>query len=230
MKSRTFLDTAVSVAVLIAALATAGRAVWSSRTGPVARQQVALAPVLVDDWRSLISSGRQLLNDSAAVQMVVFSDFECPYCARFHQRLMKVSDSLKIPIGLTIVHYPLSMHRFALPSARMFECTDTPAEALRLADALFAKQDSLGLLSWEKIAVSAAAGRPERLAACALDTAQVEAVLQGQRAGDKLSVRGTPTVLVNGWRFPSPPFEQLPEVLVEIATTGTLKSRTGNVR
>jgi len=224
VKSRSTLDTAASVAVLVAALAMAGRAMSATVRRPSTRPAPALTPVWVEDWKTLASAGQQLFDSAAAVQLVVFSDFECPYCRRFHQRLRQVSDSLGLSIGLTLVHYPLSTHRFALPSARMFECTDSPREALRMAEALYEKQDSLGLLSWEALAVSAGATAPQRVAACALDTAQVDAILKGVRAGDRIAIRGTPTVLINGWRFPSPPFEQLPEVLLELANTGTLKS------
>jgi hypothetical protein len=40
---------------------------------------------------------------------------------------------------------------------------------------------------------------------CAADTTRVDRIDRGRALGALLKVRGTPTVIVNGWRFPIPP-------------------------
>jgi len=104
-----------------------------------------------------------------------------------------------------MVHYPLSMHRFALPAARALECASSLGAAARFVDAAYAKQDSFGLKPWVGYAQEAGVGDTLAFSACLRDTARVERVEKGRRLGDSMKVRGTPVVIINGWRFSSVP-------------------------
>ena len=48
---------------------------------------------------------------NAPVQLVEFSDFECPYCASLHAGLKSVLERFPADVAITYVHFPLSMHR-----------------------------------------------------------------------------------------------------------------------
>lgn len=50
----------------------------------------------------------RLGSESAPVQMVVFSDFECPACARFAGEIMHVRDHYPKQLSVVFKHYPLS--------------------------------------------------------------------------------------------------------------------------
>ena len=58
----------------------------------------------------------------AKVSLVEFSDFECPYCARFSTTIEQLINEYKDKIRFTYRHFPLSFHASAQKAAEAFEC------------------------------------------------------------------------------------------------------------
>ena len=138
------LEKTINVAIGVAALSIA--AVLAHREfAPTPKISVLTrASVEVRNWREALPIGVRYGNADAPVTIVVFSDFECPFCARFNA----VADSAlqrRKDVALAFVHFPLASHRFAVPAARAAECADRYGRFGGLADLLFAKQDSLGI-------------------------------------------------------------------------------------
>ncbi|RYE92889.1 MAG: hypothetical protein EOO75_05650, partial [Myxococcales bacterium] len=137
----------------------------------------------------------------APVALVIFSDFQCPHCAR--QRL--VLDDLKTHYGpsrLQIIwkNMPLAMHRHARPAAEaaqaVFEAGG-PDAFWRFHDLVFTNNRSLSdenLAAWaqqagvDPAAYSAARARPSVAAHVGGDLALARAI----------GVSGTPMMIVNG--------------------------------
>ena len=65
---------------------------------------------------------------------------------------------------------------------------------------IFARQDSIGLKSWKSFALDADMPLPDGFATCVDGTNDFPRIDGGLALGEKLGVRGTPTVFVNGWR------------------------------
>jgi thiol:disulfide interchange protein DsbC len=66
--------------------------------------------------------GALLLGDAAArIKVIVFTDPECPFCARLHQEMKKVVDQRK-DIAFYIKLYPLEMHKDAYWKANAIQC------------------------------------------------------------------------------------------------------------
>jgi protein-disulfide isomerase len=83
----------------------------------------------------------------APLALVVFSDYQCPYCARFHAAVMPRLKSEYIDTGklrLLFKDLPLSMHREALPAARAARCAGAQGKFWPMNEALFANQARLG--------------------------------------------------------------------------------------
>src|SRR5690606_18619747 len=53
----------------------------------------------------------------ALVTIVVFADFECPFCARVQPTLQEVADRYGRDVRFVFRHNPLSFHPNALPAA-----------------------------------------------------------------------------------------------------------------
>jgi len=47
---------------------------------------------------------------NAPISIILFSDFECPYCKRFHETPQKVVDSMPSQVNLVWRNFPLSFH------------------------------------------------------------------------------------------------------------------------
>lgn len=165
-------------------------------------------PERLQDWDALVAAG-VLLGDSAAkVRVLVLSDLECPYCKQCHSRFRELQRS-EPSVALIFVHYPLDRHRFARPAARALECAGAEGRFDEFLDLVFQYQDSLGFKSFAAFARDAGVRDTARFIRCAADTAQVARIERGLALGKQIGVRGTPTVVINGWRFNRIPDDNL---------------------
>ncbi len=129
------VDTAITATLVLCALVT---------TGLVIRREFGLSapipghmeqkPIFVEDWRAHLAKGVRLGPLDAPVQLIEFADFECPFCASFAKTLKVLFEHHPNKVTLTFIHFPLPMHRFALPAARV-----TPGRFERMHGALVQK-------------------------------------------------------------------------------------------
>ncbi len=133
----------------------------------------------------------------AKVALIVFSDFECPYCAKSALDVLPDIDRHYLRTGkLQLVwrHLPLAIHKNARPAAEAAECAGNQGKFWEFHDWAFRHQTQLG---------------PQNLHAAAktvgLDMAVFRACLNGQttarvqadlNTANALSVTATPTWLV----------------------------------
>jgi protein-disulfide isomerase len=55
--------------------------------------------------------------ENAPVTIIVFSEFQCPYCARFAPTLKQIEDTYQGSVRVVFKHLPLSIHKDAVPAA-----------------------------------------------------------------------------------------------------------------
>ncbi len=150
--------------------------------------------------------------------IVEFVDLECPACRAFHVTLEEVLRTHPQDVSLLYVAYPLPIHRFALGAARAAECAHRYGRFREWVDVVYDKQDFLGLKSWGAYAKEAGLPDTATISGCATDPTPVGRIEGGLALGKKIHVMGTPTVIVNGWRFQYPPTkEELTNVVEAIA-------------
>ena len=99
-------------------------------------------------WRSLDSVGRRIGSPNARVTLTVFSDLECPFCRRLHERYERLASAFPEDVAMNFIHYPIGSHRFAVPAARAAECASRQGRFAQFVSVVFHSQDSLGLKSW----------------------------------------------------------------------------------
>ncbi|MBT4121092.1 MAG: thioredoxin domain-containing protein [Candidatus Magasanikbacteria bacterium] len=73
----------------------------------------------------------------APITIVEFSDFECPYCARFVPTVEQVLANYGDDVRFTFRHFPLSFHQQAQKAAEAFECAKEQGKAFEMHDELF---------------------------------------------------------------------------------------------
>lgn len=155
----------------------------------------ATAPVRVEI--TLTDQDHILGDKNAPVVMVVYSDFQCPYCQGHHSTLQNIIKKYGDKIALVYRNFPLSFHENAKSAALAAECASEQGKFWEYSDGLFAKQDQLGAAFYNKLAADLKLDT-SKFSSCYTSgkySAMVDADLaQGQAYG----VSGTPATFING--------------------------------
>lgn len=136
--------------------------------------------------------------ENAAITLVEFSDFQCPFCQRFHPTMKRLLDEYAGKVRWVYRHFPLTqIHAEAQPAAEASECAAEQGKFWEYADALFDNQQSL-----------AASYYPELAKTLKLNTAKFDSCLKDGNGKAKIAadiaeanqigVNGTPTSYLNG--------------------------------
>jgi len=134
---------------------------------------------------------------SAPVKIVVFTDFECPYCRESEQTLSQIRGQYGDKIAIYYLNYPLPSHPNAQPAARASVCAAAQGRYLAYHDVLFGHQSDLAHADFAAWAAAAGLDRAA-FEKCRLSDDSQRRVEQDIREGIAAGVAGTPTFLVNG--------------------------------
>ncbi|MFL5367284.1 MAG: DsbA family protein [Myxococcales bacterium] len=134
---------------------------------------------------------------NAAVTIVEWSDFQCPYCGRVEPTLQQVREEYKGKVRLAWKNQPLSFHPNAMPAAEAAMAADEQGKFWEFHDALFKRQNELGPALYDEVAKQVG-----------LDMEKFHASIQGHKhlaqikadmaAGSAVGADGTPTFFING--------------------------------
>jgi protein-disulfide isomerase len=151
-----------------------------------------------EDWRKFASAGARVGNPTAKISITVFSDFQCPYCAKFAATAQEMLDRYPADVRMIFRHSPLSsLHAHAESAARAAICADAAGGFKAFHDVLFQKQDSLGKKSWGALARDAAINDTTALVLCMANDATTATLARDIDAAALLDLGGTPLILVN---------------------------------
>jgi protein-disulfide isomerase len=134
-----------------------------------------------------------------AITVVVFSDFECPHCAKTGRALERLAREYPEHVAVVYKHYPLpSIHPTSELAARAGIAAHMQEKFWPMHDTLFSAQGSP--IDRERILIMALGlgmdqDRFEKDMASAEATSTIEA---DRRLGKELGVDGTPALFVNG--------------------------------
>lgn len=149
----------------------------------------------------------------APVTLVVFSDFECPFCRQTHPLLQRALREHDGQVQLVFKHYPLSMHERAVPAAIAASAAHRQGKFWEMHDTLFEHQEALTDADLERYARDLNLDL-DRFRADVADEEMLAAVERDKALGRTLEVQGTPTLFVNGRRYEEP-FENLSRYIAE---------------
>jgi len=163
------------------------------------------SPTYVQDWQEKLKGASSSASFTAPVQIFEFIDLECPYCARYQRDLKGLRARYPTQVALTYVHLPLPMHLSAEAAARASECAGEQGRFEEMVDHLFGGQAEFESAQWDKFARDAGVADLTIFNACVQSNEPVTRIVEGRRLAEKLNIQGTPTVVINGWKFPHPP-------------------------
>jgi len=159
---------------------------------------------------------------SAPVEIIEFSDFQCPYCIRGAETLTSVKQKYGDDVTIVYRHFPLSFHDRAQRAAEASECANDQGKFWEYHDALFANQREMEDTHLSQYATDVGLD----LAAfdeCLSSGKHVATVETDMKEGSAAGMTGTPGFFING-RFIGG--AQPLEVFVEIIDS-ELASRDG---
>ena len=133
----------------------------------------------------------------AAVTIVEFSDFECPFCAQVQDTLKEILERYGGEVRLVFKHLPSEGHRNSLAAARSAYCAGEQDRFWQFHDALFASSHKLSPEVFSEIGVRLGLGR-ETFAACLSDEASRSAVIRDIELARRYRIDSTPSFLING--------------------------------
>jgi protein-disulfide isomerase len=144
------------------------------------------------------TTGPQRGAAGAAVTIVEFSDFECPFCARFTPVLAQLQSRYPGKVRVVYRYFPLaSIHPDAQKAAEAAVCADRQGKFWPMHDALFADQTALGIAQLKATASRLGLDVP-RFDECLDGGAGAAVVAADQAAGEDLAIASTPSSFVNG--------------------------------
>ena len=140
----------------------------------------------------------------AAVTIVEYSDFQCPFCGRAYPILERALAAYEGKVKLVFKHYPLTGHSRALPAAKAAEAARLQGKFWEMHDLLFEHQDKLEDSDLKGYAQSLGLDmqRFEQDMESAVVAERIEA---DQLEGRALAVDATPAIFVDGHRFRESP-------------------------
>jgi len=155
---------------------------------------IALAPPRAD----VETGGGSLTlgSSSAAVTLVEFADYECPYCQKVAGDLKKLKDDFGDKISLTYKDFPLPMHARAEKAAEAARCANKQNRFWEFHDEIFhSKGLDVDQLKAEARTLNL---DPMQFDKCLDSGEQAAAVSKDKKEGERLGITGTPAFFVNG--------------------------------
>jgi protein-disulfide isomerase len=163
-------------------------------------------PVRVPGWPALKAGGHRIGPDSAPITIAEFSDFQCPYCREFRAALDTLRSEFPGAVAVVYRHWPITrLHAQAMPSAVAAVCAGAQGRFPAMRDTLFSRQASLGSADWVELATVSGVPDSAEFRRCLSSAEPRIQILNDSLMGVKVEVRGTPTVVMNGWKFRGTP-------------------------
>jgi protein-disulfide isomerase len=182
---------------------------------PAARRGTPV-PKLGDIYRVEIPATAPSIGPrDAKVTVVVFSEFQCPFCARHRATLKRLRDEFPGDVRLVFRHNPLAFHTRAFPAAVAAVAAGEQGKFWEMYDALFDNQRALGDADF--LDHARAIGISEDQFKADLMRADIaERIRADESAARSLGAGGVPATFVNGrYLSGAQPFETFRGVVEE---------------
>ncbi|MEE2791179.1 MAG: DsbA family protein [Acidobacteriota bacterium] len=134
---------------------------------------------------------------NATVEIVEFSDFQCPFCQRLNGTLEQLKTDYGDDVRLVFKDYPLPNHAQAFKAAEAGNCAHEQGKFWELHDVMFSNQSELEVADLKRHAGEL--GLDQASFDTCLDSGRFAAAVSGDlRLGQGVGVSSTPTVFING--------------------------------
>lgn len=185
--------TSLLVASALAVAAVAVRREFFPRTTPAAVREIA-------GWEKLAIARPPVMGDAAAAtRVVLFSDFQCPYCRDLERKLSAALPRMDGRIAVVRYDLPLTrVHAHAYQAAIAARCAARQGMAEAFDAALFRHDLDRPGLDFARIASQSGVRDLPGFNACARQPAIAHGVDADMRLAHRLGIEGVPALIVDG--------------------------------
>jgi len=151
----------------------------------------------------------------APVTVILYSDFQCPFCSRVGSTLKQIEEKYGNKVRIAFKHQPLPFHPNARIAAAASMAAHEQGKFWEMHDKLFANQQKLDRQSLDTYAQELKLDM--RKFTDALNNDKFKAVIDADQAeANKVGANGTPTLFVNGRKIVgAQPFENFAKLIDE---------------
>lgn len=147
-------------------------------------------------------------NPDAPVQIVKFSDYQCPACKFFVPIEQKIKEDYSDQVSIVTKHFPLSMHPYAHVASRSAEAARKQGKYKEMHDKIFEGQEVWSKGNAERLFIGYAEeiGLDTEVFTADMNSAEMNQIVMEQRKeGVRMGVNATPTFYINGIKVENNP-------------------------
>lgn len=169
----------------------------------------------IGNWE-LVSKGSvaTVTENKSAVDVVTFTDFECPMCKVADSVITALIEHRGLTVNRRIVSFPLPGHRSAMGAALAFECSSSQGRGSQMYKSLYESTHLFGSAPWQQLARAANVLDSAKFAQCMGLESSKERILAGLALGKRLKISGTPAFVINGTLYDAAPLDVVEKALV----------------
>ncbi|MCC7002391.1 MAG: thioredoxin domain-containing protein [Gemmatimonadaceae bacterium] len=152
-----------------------------------------------EDWRELTERGHRMGKESAPVQIVVFSDYQCPYCRSVTPTIEQLLAKYPETVAVTYRHFLLEdIHPQARDAAISVECAAEQGRFATMHRVLFDSVKTLGKTPWENLAAIAGVVDRAAFTQCMKAPRHNDAIAADLTAVVDVGIGAVPALVING--------------------------------
>jgi protein-disulfide isomerase len=164
---------------------------------------------------------------NAPLQVIIFSDFQCPFCKRVEPTLAQMEKEYGKKVRMVWKNYPLPFHNNAEPAAEAAMAAHAQGKFWEMHDTLFTNNTALERPNLEKYAADLKLDLGKFKSD--LDAKKYKSQIEAEtKEGQDVGVNGTPAVFINGRKINGAyPYETFKKIADEELAKKTGKSKKG---
>lgn len=136
--------------------------------------------------------------ENAPVTMVVFSDYQCPFCSRAEAVVTDLVKKYPTELRVVFRDLPLDFHDRAIPAAEAALCANEQGKFWEMHDHLFAHQKELSDSNLEAAAKTVGVADMKKFKSCVAEHRMRSEIDRSKKEANDMGLGGTPAFLING--------------------------------
>lgn len=152
----------------------------------------------VEHWENLIRNERTVGNPNSDIKIILFSDYNCPYCKIMNSTLYDLLKS-RNDIYIMYYEYPGEHNKSSFEAALSSLCAGYQNKYLEYHKILFDRPDLLESKDWQKIAYLAGVEDQITFAKCLNEKLSEDELINEIAVAKNFDIKYTPSIIINGY-------------------------------